>query len=76
MIDSSLINIDINVWNEIFLNLMKFLSFLALIISVICVFLSIKNPLSKALDALNNSFLTIIALILSMLIISLILRFI
>lgn len=76
MIDSSLMNIDVNLWNEIFLNLMKFLSFLALVISVVCVYLSIKNPLSEALDALNNSFLTIIALILSMLIISLILRFI
>lgn len=74
MID--LTNIDINLWNEISLNVMKFLSFLALVISVICVYLSIKNPLSKTLDALNNSFLTIIALILSMLIISLILKFI
>lgn len=73
IINSIFIRMDL--MDEIISNVIKFLSFLALIISVACVYFSIKNPLSKISNALNKSLLTIIVLVISISIISLTPRF-
>lgn len=73
IINSIFIRMDL--MDEIISNIVKFLSLLALIVSVACVYFFNKKPSSKISDALNNSLLTIIVLIISISIISLTPRF-
>lgn len=73
IINSIFIRMDL--MDEIIYNIVKFLSLLALIVSVACVYFLIKKPSSKISDALNNSLLTIIVLVISISIISLTPRF-
>lgn len=73
IINSIFIRMDL--MDEIISNIVKFLSLLALIVSVACVYFLIKKPSSKISDALNNSLLTIIVLVISISIISLTPRF-